>query len=93
MSTKNISDQELAALKEDGWKIHIIGVKKEEGQNNHLEQAKLGVVKSGGKIVENLAVINGFTAIFPPGSIEIFNTTSADHIAFSEEDKEVKISK
>ncbi|RKF59309.1 putative proteinase inhibitor propeptide [Erysiphe neolycopersici] len=92
MSTSHITSQELTALKNDGWKIHIIGVKKDGDSKTHSEQAKLGVVKAGGKIVDDIAVINGFTAIFPPGSAEVFNNSSNEHIAFSEEDQVVTTS-
>ncbi|RKF62884.1 hypothetical protein OnM2_029066 [Erysiphe neolycopersici] len=92
MPTKHITDEELTNLKDDGWKIYTIGVKNDEDHEYHIAKAKSFVLETGGKLVEDITVIDGFTAIFPPDSAEIFNIYATDHISFSEEDKDVNTS-
>ncbi|KAI6247931.1 hypothetical protein HI914_03789 [Erysiphe necator] len=92
MSTKHISDEELSNLKDDGWKIHMIGVKNNDDHEYHLAKAKSFVLETGGRLVEDIAAIDGFSAIFPPESAEVFNIYAIDHISFSNEDKDINTS-
>lgn len=42
--------------------------------------------------MEDIAAIDGFSAIFPPESAEVFNIYAIDHISFSNEDKDINTS-
>ncbi|POS82371.1 hypothetical protein EPUL_005896, partial [Erysiphe pulchra] len=96
MSTDRMPIQELSALKQSGWKLHMVRHQTFSSENNRgklstdmsevgLDQktaansgrAKLGVVKAGGKIVEDLAVINGFSLVNFFDSMKTLNEKSA----------------